>query len=199
MPRVTAEHREAMRDRILAAATTCIGRKGFSGTSMQDIISEAGMSAGAVYLYFPGKVELGLEVARGFLDEQLQLIDGIVADGTIGPNELFGLLHERRKANQQMTSMAIQVWSEIAVNPQLQSESAEMLKRIEEHFSAFLVSWLVHQGFSDGVAKQRAELLAPSFMGLMHGLIVRAVLSPDTEQQFLDSAQALIELASAAN
>jgi AcrR family transcriptional regulator len=52
MPRVSKEHRQARHDQILNAALECFAKKGFHRTSMRDIFSKAGLSAGAVYLHF---------------------------------------------------------------------------------------------------------------------------------------------------
>ena len=43
---------------IAEAALVCFGRSGFHGASMQDICAEAGMSAGALYRYFPSKAAI---------------------------------------------------------------------------------------------------------------------------------------------
>src|SRR5829696_776025 len=43
------------RTEILDAAQACFARSGFHRTSMQAICSEAGMSAGNLYRYFPSK------------------------------------------------------------------------------------------------------------------------------------------------
>ncbi|MFC0039035.1 TetR/AcrR family transcriptional regulator [Actinomadura rayongensis] len=58
MPKVSAAHRERRRRQILDAALACFLRKGLHETSMQDIFAESGLSAGAVYRYFPSKDEL---------------------------------------------------------------------------------------------------------------------------------------------
>jgi AcrR family transcriptional regulator len=55
MPRVSPEHLEARRSQIVEAALRCFARNGIHPTSMQDIFHEAGLSAGAVYRYFPTK------------------------------------------------------------------------------------------------------------------------------------------------
>ncbi|WP_420896890.1 TetR/AcrR family transcriptional regulator [Brevibacterium aurantiacum] len=52
-----------MRTRIQDAALTCFSRKGFAGASMADIIREADLSAGAVYVYYSSKAELTLDAA----------------------------------------------------------------------------------------------------------------------------------------
>jgi len=45
------------RSRVLAAALRCFSQRGFSGTSLADIESEAGLSpgAGSTYRHFPSK------------------------------------------------------------------------------------------------------------------------------------------------
>ncbi|AHH18234.1 putative transcriptional regulator, TetR family [Nocardia nova SH22a] len=63
MPRITAEHREANRAQIVAAARRCFSRDGFHQTSMPDIAAEAGLSVGAPYRYFTGKEEIIVEIA----------------------------------------------------------------------------------------------------------------------------------------
>jgi AcrR family transcriptional regulator len=55
MARVTEEHVAARNEQILDAAWICFARKGYYETTMQDIADEAGLSAGAIYRYFPGK------------------------------------------------------------------------------------------------------------------------------------------------
>lgn len=58
MARVSQEHLDARRRQILDGAALCFARNGFHATSMQDVLKEVGLSAGAVYRYFSGKEEL---------------------------------------------------------------------------------------------------------------------------------------------
>lgn len=58
MARVTQAHLDARRDEILEASRTLFLNRGFTNVTMQDIASEAGISAGAIYRYYPGKDEL---------------------------------------------------------------------------------------------------------------------------------------------
>jgi AcrR family transcriptional regulator len=46
------------RRRILAGARTCFGRYGYDKTTNKDIASAAGITAGAIYHYFPSKTQL---------------------------------------------------------------------------------------------------------------------------------------------
>ncbi|MFE2048102.1 TetR/AcrR family transcriptional regulator [Streptomyces sp. NPDC059459] len=58
MARVSQEHLDARRRQILDGAALCFARKGFHATSMQDVLKEVDLSAGAVYRYFSGKDQL---------------------------------------------------------------------------------------------------------------------------------------------
>ncbi|MFG7946619.1 TetR/AcrR family transcriptional regulator, partial [Streptomyces cacaoi] len=60
MPKVTAAYFDARRQEILTAARALFADKGFVRTSMSDIAAAAGLSAGAVYRYFPSRSHLVL-------------------------------------------------------------------------------------------------------------------------------------------
>lgn len=58
MPKLKPDTQRARRDNILEAAEICFARSGFHATSMQDICREAGVSPGALYVYFKSKEDL---------------------------------------------------------------------------------------------------------------------------------------------
>ncbi len=58
MPKLSDEQQELRRARILDAAEVCFAGNGFHRTSMQDICRQAGISAGALYIYFDSKEAL---------------------------------------------------------------------------------------------------------------------------------------------
>jgi AcrR family transcriptional regulator len=58
MTRVTQAHIEARTSDILEAATHLFATQGIEATTMHDIATEAGISAGAIYRYFASKEEL---------------------------------------------------------------------------------------------------------------------------------------------
>lgn len=55
MVKVSQAHLEARRHQILDAAWSCFAREGYHRATMQDIATEAGLSAGAIYRYFESK------------------------------------------------------------------------------------------------------------------------------------------------
>lgn len=50
------------REKVLAGAKEIFHRRGFSGTSINDLIRETGVKKGNLYHYFPSKEEIGIEV-----------------------------------------------------------------------------------------------------------------------------------------
>ncbi|MBZ9644036.1 TetR/AcrR family transcriptional regulator [Streptomyces sp. PSKA30] len=69
MARVSQEHLDARRRQILDGAARCFARNGFHATSMQDVLKEVDLSAGAVYRYFSGKDELIAAIVKEVLGE----------------------------------------------------------------------------------------------------------------------------------
>ena len=64
MPKLTPATQAARRSHILDAAERCFARSGFHRTTMQDICREAGVSAGALYVYFASKEALIAGIAE---------------------------------------------------------------------------------------------------------------------------------------
>lgn len=58
MTRVTVAHLEARKESILDSALKVFARRGIQFATMAEIADEAGISAGAIYRYFPGKEAL---------------------------------------------------------------------------------------------------------------------------------------------
>lgn len=67
--RVTAETKESTRKRILKAAQTLFGRKGYAGTTTRDIAAKAGIATGTLFNYFPNKEALAMVLIGVSLDK----------------------------------------------------------------------------------------------------------------------------------
>lgn len=116
MARVSQEHLDARRRQILDGAARCFARNGFHGTSMQDVFKEVGLSAGAVYRYFPGKEDIiaaitkeTFAVIRGAFEEASRMTPPPTPDALLGrvlggvlAGEVHGL--ERRPSPRSSSS-----------------------------------------------------------------------------------------------
>lgn len=83
MPKVSAEHREGVRRRLLDAAKRVVLRDGHEGATTRAILDEAGMSAGTLYNYFASKEELFEALIEDTLGRDATAIttteDGLIA------------------------------------------------------------------------------------------------------------------------
>lgn len=79
MPKLRDETYAARRRHILDSARACVARKGFHAASMLDLQAEAGVSAGAIYVYFTGKQEIVLTIAEETIDQLTAVIDEALA------------------------------------------------------------------------------------------------------------------------
>ena len=71
MPKVSDEHKELRIQQILLAASEVFKNKGYEQATLKDIVEEAGMSRGWIYLYFKDKVTIFLALID-YLDAQLE-------------------------------------------------------------------------------------------------------------------------------
>lgn len=78
MPKVSDAHKENRRDQILEAAGRCFAQKGYAATTMQEIFSEAALSAGAVYSYFASKLEIYMALMEHNLEADLRRYRAVV-------------------------------------------------------------------------------------------------------------------------
>jgi len=61
------QHKRDTREKILESARRLFNREGFSGVSIEEIMSEAGLTHGGFYRHFTGKDELYAAAVRQFL------------------------------------------------------------------------------------------------------------------------------------
>src|SRR5258705_1436233 len=71
MPRVSPQHEQAVRDRIVRAALGVFAEHGFHRATMQDVVRASGLSVGAIYTYFKSKSELILAGCDLITDQEL--------------------------------------------------------------------------------------------------------------------------------
>lgn len=103
MPKLKPDTQRARREHILDAAELCFARAGFHRTTMQDICKEAGISPGALYVYFSSKEELIAGIAErdrsklaGELAELSKSPDLLAALGQLGEHYAVEEPHHKR-------------------------------------------------------------------------------------------------------
>jgi AcrR family transcriptional regulator len=177
MPKVSEAHRESRRDQIAAAALACFAEKGFQRTSMADIIAASGLSAGAIYLHFPGKQQIALEVARRVLSRRLgefgELADPLPVDPIEALERLLGGMIEEMPDSRVL----LQLWGEAASDPELAGLVDEVFARLRSAWAGYLTVWAESRGIPGPDAWARRTV--PVILGLAQGFIMQRALIAD--------------------
>lgn len=81
MPKVPPAHEEQRKGQILGAAISAFGCCGLHETRIDDIAEKAGLSKGAIYSYFPSKIELFYEAAAFCARATIAEVEATFAEG----------------------------------------------------------------------------------------------------------------------
>jgi AcrR family transcriptional regulator len=198
MPKVTDAHRAARRGQILQAAWKCFARKGFHATSMADVIGEAGLSAGAVYLYFRSKDEIIVAVAgQVFAGIEDRLLTFLAGDPPPSPADIAEFLirqplRAHADAPADLFPLLLSVWAEAARNPAVNGVACTVLEELRTVLARALQRW-IEAGHS---LPASPEHLAPVMMSLVQGLVMQqAITGEPTVEDYRTGVRALFESA----
>ncbi len=140
MPKVSDEHRAARRAEIIDASIRVLQRNGYARTSMADIIAESGLSAGAIYGYFPGKQDILRAVADQVLGRRLAEIDVLTSDHVPRPSEVLRTVMTGIAA-EPFSGVVVQLWGEAASDPVLRENLSAVFTRLRDTIAAVIVAW----------------------------------------------------------
>ncbi|MFJ9539001.1 TetR/AcrR family transcriptional regulator [Streptomyces sp. NPDC101225] len=131
MARVSQEHLDARRRQILDGAAVCFARNGFHATSMQDVLKEVDLSAGAVYRYFSGKDALIAAIVGEVLGQVHEGFEEAARSAPPPPPDvLVSSVLSRVLATKESVTvdgrpafprLVVQVWTETLRNDELAS------------------------------------------------------------------------------
>lgn len=183
MARVSQEHLDARRRQILDGAALCFARNGFHATSMQDVLKEVDLSAGAVYRYFSGKEELIGAIVTEVLDEIRDTFETAAQQRPLPPPDVLmgwvmnkilnmkpGLMHEGQSV---LPRLIVQVWTETLRNDDLS-------RVINEGYVKVRAAWgKVVKGYQDaGMMRDDVppESVARTMIALAQGFVAQMAL-----------------------
>ncbi|MFN0148070.1 MAG: TetR/AcrR family transcriptional regulator [Dehalococcoidia bacterium] len=194
MSRVTDAHVEARRESILEAAVEVFARKGMQTATMAEIAEAAGLSAGAIYRYFPNKEALATACMHDSTGHILDDWRQLGADGA-DPRDVFNAI--ARGSFDEMKAPDAPQHTLLMVENQLTAarsgNSAYAAEVQHEHT-------LIVAGLAEAIARMQeagsfpaeldANLTAESLMALYVGTRIARLLNPS-----LDSDAMLTQVA----
>jgi AcrR family transcriptional regulator len=177
VPKISALHEQQRRDQILQAALTCFARQGYHATSIHDVVTESGLSVGAIYSYFPSKEELFLALSDDRANQTLAYLNdlfrqpGPMADKTReAVDYFFNLLSDElltlARLNMEFMSVAV---------------NSERLKARQERRCESLrqfLRWLLTAAREQGEVRHDVDIDAAAelMMALNEGIVLLSVV-----------------------
>jgi AcrR family transcriptional regulator len=196
MPKVTAEHRLARRQQIVAAARHCVAEHGFHKTTMADVIRESDLSAGAVYGYFKSKDEIVAAIADdalGTIDEVFGQI--LATEAPLSPVAALRMALEHvvqiaERPGGDITRVGLQAWAEALHNEAIHATAKEKYGLLRGRFVD-----IARRAQADGTADPDTdpEYIAQAMFALIPGFILQRLLLGDvTPDSFCAGLAALL-------
>jgi AcrR family transcriptional regulator len=173
MPRVTPQHEQQVRERILVAALRVFGERGFHHATMQDIVRESGLSVGAIYTYFKSKDELFLAICDITVDQTLASLAVRLPAGSSIADKMaiaIGFFLDTVDAFTSIgggTSFLVHAWAEAEQEPSVR----EMLVRRREQIVT-VGRILLQEGIARGELPGWIDVdaLSTAYSALLDGL-----------------------------
>jgi AcrR family transcriptional regulator len=167
---VTAADPLTVRDRVLAAAYTCVTRFGLAKTTIDDVVKESGVSRATIYRHFPGgrdellQATVAWELARYFNE----LADEVRDAPDLAHLLEDGLQFARRSVQEHEVLQKMLVTEPERLLPLLTTEANKTLPFIAAFLNPYLVREQEAGRLRDGVDLDRAaEYLARGILALI--------------------------------
>jgi TetR/AcrR family transcriptional regulator, transcriptional repressor of aconitase len=195
MPRVAKSYLESRRRQIMDAAITCFSREGFHRTTMQDIVAETGLSAGAIYRYFRSKEDIVAAIAAEHHAAEAAAFAEVSTGGDVGAalrhlaTVSLGRLAD--PAEQQWRRITVQIWGEALRNDRVMGV---VRGGIDEPVA--VLAALIRRGQRDGSLPQEldAEGAARVCASIFQGLVLQQAWDPELDvDAYLRAVFALID------
>lgn len=186
MPKISDEKRQARRMQILEAAWRCFQKQGLHVTTMADIIQASGLSAGAVYSYFPGKEDLIHAALTTSLTGVRDRVMPIVM-ATPAPDVLVGQIAEAItrftvREGYDLRRLALLGWSEAQRDERLRATMSQFYTAFREELAKLAERWKLA-----GLLQQAASThdVAKAVLATVLGFVVQSAILEDVEPQQL--------------
>ena len=188
MPRLTEATKQARRAQIINAAFTCFTAKGYSNTSMSDIIKESGLSSGSIYSHFSGKSD----ILRATVQQRIDMIAAAYQElDDPSPRDIMRMIFATSTVEANFTSM-LRIRLESFTVPEVQESTNTLFTTLHDIVAQSLIPWGQRYLEAENKRKPSADELqafvndtADALILTFQGFMVRSTLSPSTNREHL--------------
>ena len=188
MPRLTEATKQARRRQIIDAAFTCFTAKGYTHTSMTDIIRESGLSSGSIYSHFSGKSD----ILRATVQQRIDMIAAAYQElDDPSPRDIMRMIFATSTVEANFTSM-LRIRLESFTVPEVQESTNTLFATLHDIVAQSLTPWGQRYLKAKNKRKPSADELhsfvsdtADALILTFQGFMVRSTLSPSTDREHL--------------
>jgi AcrR family transcriptional regulator len=189
MPSKRVAQGQATRERLIEVATGLFAERGYEDTSIEDVLTEAGVSRGALYHHFRGK------------DALFEAVVESIEEGILG-----GLREVLTDVPDAVTALRVASlgWIDLAANPVIQrivlidAPSVlgwQRMREINERYGLGATRMVLNEIAKEGYVPQRmADQFAHMILAALDEIALVIVQSDDPEAAMADGRAAVEEL-----
>ena len=162
---------------ILEAAARVFSRRGYVGSTIEEIAREADYSPASLYSYFKGKEELFSELFAYLTDRLIDAVTRPLPDGIPFRARLAWMLSESAKSASKSKHLLVATFQQrIVIATELSERLAEVQMRNHQRYFAVLEE-LMNRGIEEGALKPGDPMdYAWSFFGIIQSAYVRWII-----------------------
>lgn len=142
MPRLTEATKAARRAQIIEAAIACFLERGYTNTSMSDIIKASGLSSGSIYSHFTGKEDILITAINERLDSLKELYETL-PEGA-GPQDILEIIYTNQMVNENFSAM-LRIRLESLHAPEIARATADTIPLLQSIIVKTLTPWATEQ------------------------------------------------------
>ncbi len=179
----------ARREQIIKAAVACFARKGYHLTTMDDIVTESGLSKGSLYWHFKNKKDLLIKTMGWYFDQMVAEAEPILAQISDAVEQLKMVLQmfaQTTVSDDPLLKIFIDFYAETRNDSDVHNELRKMM---EPYFET--IGGIIQQGIDDGKLRAiNARQMTGSLMAAFDGMFLYKMILGDmldwqaTTQQF---------------
>lgn len=197
MPRLTDATKAARRAQIIEAAIACFLERGYTNTSMSDIIKASGLSSGSIYSHFTGKEDI-LTTAINERLENVKKLYATLPEGA-GPQDILEIIYTNQMVNENFSAM-LRIRLESLHAPEIAKATADIIPLLQGIIVKALTPWaaeqlrVLHEINPDSAQRtpEQEELIADyardtadAFMMVFQGYMLRSFFGTPEEKDHL--------------
>ena len=197
MPRLTDATKAARRAQIIEAAISCFLEKGYTNTSMSDIIKASGLSSGSIYSHFSGKEDILNTAINERLNNVKELYETL-PEGA-GPQDILETIHTNQLVNDNFSAM-LRIRLESLHAPEIARATADIMPLLQGIIVKTLTPWaaeplsVLHEINPDSAQRtpeqealiaDYARDTADAFMMVFQGYMLRSFFGSTEEKDRL--------------